>query len=140
MGFRPMIAARPEADGRAPLHAAADGARERKQASGGTDVKTGLGARLIWILQRSLPALVFVALIAIWWAAGAIFGAPAYLLPPPQDVLPRLVTSRVSLWNHSLVTLQEIVLGFALSIVTAIPLGPADCAVAATRGRSSIRR
>jgi NitT/TauT family transport system permease protein len=86
-------------------------------------VKTGLGARLISILQHSLPALVFVALIAIWWAAGAIFGAPAYLLPPPQDVLPRLVTSRVSLWNHSLVTLQEIVLGFALSIVTAIPMG-----------------
>jgi NitT/TauT family transport system permease protein len=86
-------------------------------------VKIGLGNRLISILQHSLPALVFVTLIAIWWAAGAIFGAPAYLLPPPQDVLPRLVTSRVSLWNHSLVTLQEIVLGFALSIVTAIPMG-----------------
>ena len=78
---------------------------------------------LVSILQHSLPALVFVALIGIWWAAGALFGAPAYLLPPPQDVLPRLVTSRVSLWNHSLVTLQEIVLGFALSIVTAIPMG-----------------
>jgi NitT/TauT family transport system permease protein len=81
------------------------------------------GQMLVSILRHSLPALVFVALIAAWWAAGALFGAPAYLLPPPQDVLPRLVTSRVSLWNHSLITLQEIFLGFALSIVTAIPMG-----------------
>jgi NitT/TauT family transport system permease protein len=81
------------------------------------------GQMLVSILRHSLPALVFVALIAAWWAAGAPFGAPAYLLPPPQDVLPRLVTSRVSLWNHSLITLQEIFLGFALSIVTAIPMG-----------------
>jgi NitT/TauT family transport system permease protein len=81
------------------------------------------GEILISILQYSLPALVFAALLALWWSAGAIFGAPAYLLPPPQDVLPRLVTSRASLWNHSLVTLQEIILGFALSIVTAVPMG-----------------
>jgi NitT/TauT family transport system permease protein len=71
----------------------------------------------------SLPALVFVALIALWWAAVEIIKVPGYLLPPPQDVLPRLVTSRQTLWNHSLVTLQEIILGFGLSVVTAIPLG-----------------
>ena len=47
----------------------------------------------------------------------------SYLLPPPQDVLPRLYTSRQSLWNHSLVTLQEIIMGFGLSVVTAIPMG-----------------
>jgi NitT/TauT family transport system permease protein len=78
---------------------------------------------LFTILWGSLPALVFVALIALWWAAVEIIKVPAYLLPPPQDVLPRLVTSRQTLWNHTLVTLQEIILGFGLSVVTAIPLG-----------------
>jgi NitT/TauT family transport system permease protein len=78
---------------------------------------------LFAILWGSLPALVFVALIALWWAAVEIIKVPGYLLPPPQDVLPRLVTSRQTLWNHSLVTLQEIILGFGLSVVTAIPLG-----------------
>ncbi len=83
----------------------------------------GLGTRLLAILWASMPALVFVALIAVWWAAVAIFKAPAYLVPPPQDVLPRIFTSRLSLWNHSLVTMQEIIMGFALSVVTAIPMG-----------------
>jgi NitT/TauT family transport system permease protein len=79
--------------------------------------------RLFSIVWGSLPALVFVALIALWWAAVAIFKAPSYLLPPPQDVLPRLVSARLSLWNHTLVTLQEIIFGFGLSVVTAIPIG-----------------
>src|SRR6266849_5605083 len=79
--------------------------------------------RLFAIVWGSLPALVFVALIGLWWAAVEIIKVPGYLLPPPQDVLPRLVTSRQTLWNHTLVTLQEIILGFTLSVVTAIPLG-----------------
>jgi NitT/TauT family transport system permease protein len=83
----------------------------------------GLGGRLLMILWSSMPALVFIALVVLWWAAVEIFKAPVYLLPPPQDVLPRIVSSRVSLWNHSLVTLQEIILGFGLSVVTAIPMG-----------------
>jgi NitT/TauT family transport system permease protein len=84
---------------------------------------SGIGARLLAILWGGLPALVFVALIAIWWAAVEVFNVAPYLLPPPQDVLPRVFSSRLSLWNHSLVTLQEIIMGFALSVVTAIPSG-----------------
>jgi NitT/TauT family transport system permease protein len=69
------------------------------------------------------PVLVFVALIAAWWAAVAILKVPAFLLPPPQDVLPRIWEGRQSLTGHSLVTIEEIVMGFGLSVVTAIPLG-----------------
>ncbi|MBV9050850.1 MAG: ABC transporter permease [Hyphomicrobiales bacterium] len=76
-----------------------------------------------WILWNTLPAFVFVALIGAWWLAVTVFKIPAYLLPPPQDVLPELVNARQSLWNHSLVTMEEIVLGFLLSVVTAIPMG-----------------
>jgi NitT/TauT family transport system permease protein len=78
---------------------------------------------LVWVGRWLLPVMVFVVLIAAWWAAIAVFDIPAYLLPPPQDVLPRLISARQSLWTNSLVTLQEIILGFALSVVLAIPLG-----------------
>ena len=79
---------------------------------------------LLWRVARDcLPVLVFVALIAAWWAAVEVLKVPAFLLPPPQDVLPRIWEGRQSLTGHSLVTIEEIVMGFGLSVVTAIPLG-----------------
>jgi NitT/TauT family transport system permease protein len=79
---------------------------------------------LFWrVTRETLPAWVFFALIAAWWAAVAIVKVPAFLLPPPENVLPRIWESRQSLTNHSLVTIQEIVMGFGLSVVTAIPIG-----------------
>jgi len=79
---------------------------------------------LFWrVTRETLPVWVFFALIAAWWAAVAIVKVPAFLLPPPEDVLPRIWESRQSLTNHSLVTIQEIVMGFGLSVVTAIPIG-----------------
>ena len=79
---------------------------------------------LVWrVVRETLPAWVFFALIAAWWAAVAILEVPAFVLPPPEDVLPLIWESRQSLTNHSLVTIQEIILGFGLSVVTAIPIG-----------------
>jgi NitT/TauT family transport system permease protein len=82
--------------------------------------RRSLPFRILW---AALPALVFVALIALWWLGIVLFNVPGYLLPPPQDVLARLVEARQSIWNNTLVTFEEIILGFLLSVVTAIPLG-----------------
>ena len=76
--------------------------------------------RIGWNL---LPPLTFVAIVALWWGAVELFKIPAYLLPGPQSVFARLVTDAGLLWTHSKVTLTEILLGFGLTIVTAIPLG-----------------
>jgi NitT/TauT family transport system permease protein len=76
--------------------------------------------RIAWNL---LPPLTFVAVVGLWWAAIAIFRIPAYLLPGPGGVFARLVTDAPMLWDHSKVTLAEILLGFGLTVVTAIPLG-----------------
>ena len=76
--------------------------------------------RIGWNL---LPPLTFVAMIALWWGAVVAFKIPAYLLPGPQVVFARLVTDAGLLWTHSQVTLTEIVLGFGITIVTAIPCG-----------------
>src|SRR5262252_6286178 len=76
--------------------------------------------RIGWNL---LPPLTFVGMIALWWGAVEFFKIPAYLLPGPQSVFARLVTDGALLWTHSKVTLTEILLGFGITIVTAIPLG-----------------
>ena len=70
-----------------------------------------------------LPPLTFIGMVALWWGAVELFRIPAYLLPGPQSVFARLVTDSGLLWTHSQVTLTEILLGFGLTIVTAIPLG-----------------
>jgi NitT/TauT family transport system permease protein len=76
--------------------------------------------RVAWNL---LPPLTFVGIIALWWAVVELFRIPAYLLPGPGPVFARLVTDARLLWNHATVTLIEILLGFGLTVVTAIPLG-----------------
>ena len=74
-----------------------------------------------------LPPLTFVAIVALWAAAVPIFNIPAYLMPGPGSVFSRVVSDSSMLWNHSIVTLTEIVLGFGLTVLTAIPL---DCWIA----------
>jgi NitT/TauT family transport system permease protein len=76
--------------------------------------------RIGWNL---LPPLTFIAIVGFWWGAVELFKIPAYLLPGPKGVFARLVTDAGLLWTHSQVTLTEILLGFAITIVTAIPMG-----------------
>jgi len=76
--------------------------------------------RIGWNL---LPPLTFVVIVAMWAAAVPIFKIPAYLLPGPGSVFSRVIADAPMLWNHSVVTLTEILLGFGLTVLTAIPLG-----------------
>lgn len=75
------------------------------------------------LLWNALPALSFVAIVALWAIAIPAFKIPKFLLPAPDAVFLRLFTDWGQLWSNSLVTLLEIVLGFGLTVVTAIPLG-----------------
>ena len=76
--------------------------------------------RIGWNL---LPPLTFVIIVGLWAAAIPVFKIPPYLLPGPAGVFSRLISDAPQLWENSLVTLTEIVLGFGLTLVTAIPLG-----------------
>jgi NitT/TauT family transport system permease protein len=76
--------------------------------------------RIGWNL---LPPLTFAMIVVLWALAIEVFKIPAYLLPGPGGVFSRLITDFRQLWDNSLVTLTEIVLGFGLTLVTAIPLG-----------------
>ena len=100
----------------APL--AADSFRDDSKTKYSSGMRTAM--RMAWNL---LPPLTFVAIVGLWAAVIAIFKIPAYLLPGPGGVFSRIVTDGPMLWAHSVVTLTEILLGFGLTVVTAIPLG-----------------
>ena len=59
-------------------------------------------------------------------------------LPGPGAVFQRLIADAGMLWLNAKVTLAEIVLGFALTVVTAIP--PRRCTSAGSRTGSCTRR
>jgi NitT/TauT family transport system permease protein len=77
-------------------------------------------SRIGWNL---IPALTFVALVGLWAVAVRVFEIPAYLMPGPGGVFQLLISEAAMLWDNAKTTLAEIVLGFGLTLITAIPLG-----------------
>lgn len=73
--------------------------------------------------SASLPVVTFAALLALWWLLIELGDIPEYLLPAPQNVIPRIFEDGSLMFRNSLITIEEIVIGFAVTIVTAVPLG-----------------
>ena len=70
------------------------------------------------------PTAVFAAVATIWWLAGQAGWTNAYLLPAPSAVIAALADLATSgaLLKHTLISLQRVLLGFALSAALALPL------------------
>ncbi len=79
--------------------------------------------RLMAIGWSLIPPLTFVAIVGLWSVSIQVFKIPAYLLPAPGAVFQRVISDGAMLWLNAKVTLTEIVLGFGLTVVFAIPLG-----------------
>ena len=85
-----------------------------------------LDRRLGGALVRWLPAAAVVAaLLGAWEAYVRLFDVQRWLLPAPSVVATTIAESRGLLWRHSLVTLEEIVVGFALALAGGILLASA---------------
>jgi NitT/TauT family transport system permease protein len=69
--------------------------------------------------------LTFIVLVALWELLVRAFNVPGWLLPAPSAIGLALAEWRDELVRHSLVTLYETLLGFALSIAISIPLAVA---------------
>ena len=77
-------------------------------------------------MRRIVAALASLAVfLALWKLATVVGGYPDYILPAPEVVGERAWRAAGSgvLWEHSAVTLLEIVLGFAAGVTTAILTG-----------------
>jgi NitT/TauT family transport system permease protein len=69
------------------------------------------------------PLATFSLLLLAWQFLVRWFGVPEYILPVPSEFLAKLVQSRALIWEHTLVTSTEIVLGFLLAAAIGVPLG-----------------
>jgi NitT/TauT family transport system permease protein len=80
--------------------------------------------------QLTVSPAILVVLLAGWWLATNVLGAPAYVIPRPQEVFQALVQGlsrapwdKAGYWYHSGVTLWEALLGFAIGSALGAMLG-----------------
>ncbi len=71
-------------------------------------------------LSWLIPIFLIVLAIASWEIAVRLRDTPRWFLPPPSAVMTALIDSRRTLLHHTLVTLEEVGLGFVLSFVLGI--------------------
>lgn len=69
-----------------------------------------------------LPVVILLAVLGMWEAAVHFFEIKHFILPPPSKIVVTLFAKHKLLLKHSLVTLQEMLLGFALAVSIGIPL------------------
>jgi len=77
-------------------------------------------------MRRIGAALLSLAVfLAIWKLVTVIGGYPEYILPAPEVVIERGLRAIASgvLWEHTLTTLVEVILGFAVGATAAILVG-----------------
>jgi NitT/TauT family transport system permease protein len=97
----------------------------RREATEGTAARVAAARRRrirrrIWTF---VPIVTFIAILAFWAIIVEAFTIPAYLLPTPWAVFHRIGTDWPNLWDNTKITLSEVLLGFGITIVIAIPLG-----------------
>ncbi|HLI11150.1 MAG TPA: ABC transporter permease [Alphaproteobacteria bacterium] len=69
------------------------------------------------------PVATFAVLLIAWQVLVRVFQVPQYILPVPTEFFAKLIEARAIIWQNTLVTANEIVLGFLLATVISIPLG-----------------
>lgn len=77
-------------------------------------------------MKRLAAALLsLAAFLAAWKLLTVVTGTPDYILPAPEVVADRALRAIRDgiLWQHTAVTLSEILLGFALGAITAMGVG-----------------
>jgi len=82
-----------------------------------------------WLQSRIgrhlLPLLLGVLLLSAWEISVRILNVPSYVLPPPSGILKALGLHGPLLAQHSVVTLQEVLLGFLFGATTGMLVGMA---------------
>ena len=71
-----------------------------------------------WII----PLLLTATLLVLWELLVWLFDIKEWLLPAPSSILQEMFESRELLFNHSLTTISEIIIGFLFSLVIGICL------------------
>ncbi|MFH1560274.1 MAG: ABC transporter permease [Chloroflexota bacterium] len=91
----------------------------------GSPTTTLSSSYALLIGQWSPPAALILLALAVWEGAVRLFHVQRWLLPPPSSIGAELIESRSLLLRHTWVTLEEVLLGFALALVVGIALATA---------------
>src|SRR5713101_2571065 len=75
-----------------------------------------------WITRNGPVLAIFAVIFALWEIAVRALNVPDYILPSPSVIATKIIVSWQLLLVNAFVTLEEILLGFALSVLIAIPL------------------
>ena len=78
------------------------------------------GAASALLGRWAAPGAIILLVLVAWEAAVRLFRVERWLLPSPSAIGAELVDSRDLLLRHTLVTLEEVVIGFALALVVGI--------------------
>ncbi|WP_454041484.1 ABC transporter permease [Cellulosimicrobium sp. Marseille-Q8652] len=82
---------------------------------------TSFGGRVLAVASAAWrPALVLLALFAVWWFVAWRELVPAYLVPAPGAVWDTMVADWAMLLEHTWVTTVETVVGFVLAAVIGV--------------------
>ena len=68
----------------------------------------------------ALPVAVLCLTLVIWEICVVLFDIDLYILPAPSNIFSSIIENANILWMHSLVTLQEAILGLCIAAVLAI--------------------
>lgn len=74
-------------------------------------------------LQWLGPAALLALLLVVWEVAVDLSDTPTWLLPAPSEVAQALVDDRDILLPNALVTLEEVLIGFGLAVISGVGLG-----------------
>ena len=68
------------------------------------------------------PVAILLIVVGVWEGVVHLFEMPRYILPAPSKIVVTLFAEHAQLLKHTLVTLQEMLLGFFLAISIGVPL------------------
>ena len=69
------------------------------------------------------PIITFIGLLFVWELICVKMSVPSYILPKPSDIGLEFRDDYRLLFMHSMVTLEETIIGFLISIVFALFVG-----------------
>ena len=75
-----------------------------------------------WLIASGPVLGIFIAIFLLWELACRMLHVPDFVLPSPSMIIDKIIASWWLLLVNGLVTAEEIVLGFGLSVVIGIPL------------------
>jgi len=70
--------------------------------------------------NRGRPVLILLGLLAIWQVLIMLMDIPAFIIPTPLAVLARIRSDAGLLWEHTLITMTEMLLGLGLGVLFGI--------------------